>query len=165
MPKRRAAWTAYNYTSNDVGGSGKIMERVSVTCWMNCLQGISETDYGPIFITVNPATQPKAVQGQWYLEHPVYTAASLKGQELLHNIQNKRGIVFAGAWTKYGFHEDAFSSGIQAANLIDPELDTQCLNAVQSEDPQSVWGIGYCLKLILQVIQRALSTWDDTKKT
>jgi predicted NAD/FAD-binding protein len=128
---------------------------------MNCLQGISETDYGPIFITVNPVTQPKAVQGQWYLEHPVYTAASVKGQELLPKIQNKRGIVFAGAWTKYGFHEDAFSSGIQAANLIDPELGTKCLNAVQLEDPQSVRGIGYYLRFIVNVIQQGLNIWDD----
>lgn len=30
-------------------------------------------------------------------------------------IQNQRGISYAGAWTKYGFHEDGFSSGLKVA--------------------------------------------------
>ena len=30
-------------------------------------------------------------------------------------IQNKRGISFAGAYLKYGFHEDAFTSGMKVA--------------------------------------------------
>jgi hypothetical protein len=30
-------------------------------------------------------------------------------------IQNKRGISYAGAYLRYGFHEDAFTSGMQVA--------------------------------------------------
>ena len=30
-------------------------------------------------------------------------------------IQNVRGISYCGAWTKYGFHEDGFSSGLSVA--------------------------------------------------
>ena len=33
----------------------------------------------------------------------------------MHTIQNKRGISFAGAWLNYTFHEDGFTSGLQAA--------------------------------------------------
>jgi hypothetical protein len=31
------------------------------------------------------------------------------------SIQNKRGISFAGAYLRYGFHEDAFTSGMRVA--------------------------------------------------
>jgi hypothetical protein len=34
---------------------------------------------------------------------------------LLPQIQNTRGISYCGAWTKYGFHEDGFSSGLKVA--------------------------------------------------
>ena len=33
----------------------------------------------------------------------------------MHEIQNKRGIQFAGAYLRYGFHEDGFTTGLQAA--------------------------------------------------
>ena len=33
-------------------------------------------------------------------------------------IQNVRGISFAGAWMRYGFHEDGFTTGLRAATGI-----------------------------------------------
>lgn len=33
----------------------------------------------------------------------------------MYTIQNKRGISFAGAYLRYGFHEDGFTTGLQAA--------------------------------------------------
>ncbi len=38
----------------------------------------------------------------------------------MRTIQNTRGISFAGAYLKYGFHEDAFTSGLLAACSLDP---------------------------------------------
>ncbi|KAG9750501.1 hypothetical protein KCU73_g6554, partial [Aureobasidium melanogenum] len=36
-------------------------------------------------------------------------------QNRLNEIQNTSGISYCGAWTKYGFHEDGFSSGLKVA--------------------------------------------------
>lgn len=38
-----------------------------------------------------------------------------RSQTLLPQIQNQRRISYCGAWTKYGFHEDGFSSGLKVA--------------------------------------------------
>ena len=39
----------------------------------------------------------------------------------MHKIQNQRSITFAGAYLKYGFHEDGFTSGLLAACAVDEE--------------------------------------------
>ena len=54
-------------------------------------------------------------QGKFYYKHPLYTVESVRAQERLEKIQNTRGVSYCGAWTKYGFHEDGFSSGLRVA--------------------------------------------------
>jgi hypothetical protein len=39
-------------------------------------------------------------------------------QKRLPEIQNKRGVGFARAWTGCGFHEDGFTSGIRAGKAF-----------------------------------------------
>lgn len=44
---------------------------------------------------------------------------AVKAQQQMHKIQNKRSISFAGAYLKYGFHEDGFTSGLLAACSVE----------------------------------------------
>ena len=81
---------------------------------MNLLQHIPSL-YGMVLVTLNPLHPPKSAQGSWTYHHPLYNAAAIRSQKLLPRIQNTRGISYAGAWTKYGFHEDGFSSGLKVA--------------------------------------------------
>jgi hypothetical protein len=87
---------------------------------MNILQHLPREIYGDVLVTLNPLhpPNPTTVQGTYKYQHPLYTVAAMKSQKLLPAIQNKRGISYAGAWTKYGFHEDGFTSGIEAAMHI-----------------------------------------------
>ncbi|MGB8817999.1 MAG: FAD-dependent oxidoreductase [Rhizobiaceae bacterium] len=119
MPRRRRAWSAWNYLRNSRDGAEP---EVSVTYWMNRLQGIDEKM--PLFITLNPPREPKAgtVFGEWSYEHPQYDAAALAAQAKLGQIQGRRGVWFAGAWTGYGFHEDGLRSGLEAAEAIGAQL-------------------------------------------
>ena len=46
------------------------------------------------------------------------TPQAIRAQAELPSIQRTRGISYAGAWTKYGFHEDGFTSGLHAAAAL-----------------------------------------------
>lgn len=115
MPTRSVAWASWNYiTTTPTPNSSP---NVCLTYNMNTLQHISRSTYGPVLVTLNPIhpPSPQLTQGTWTYNHPLYTAAAIRSQRLLPRIQNTRGISYAGAWTKYGFHEDGFSSGLKVA--------------------------------------------------
>ena len=115
MPTRHIAWSSWNYLTTT--SSPDKLPSVCLTYWMNLLQHIPMSKFGPVFVTLNPLHAPQAslTQGQWTYNHPLYNATAIRSQNLLPRIQNTRGISYAGAWTKYGFHEDGFSSGLEAA--------------------------------------------------
>ena len=112
MPKRYVAWSSWNYITTSPSPS--TTPSVCLTYWMNLLQHIPSL-YGMVLVTLNPLHPPRSAQGSWTYHHPLYNAAAIRSQELLPRIQNTRGISYAGAWTKYGFHEDGFSSGLKVA--------------------------------------------------
>ena len=138
MPRRRIAWSSWNYmTESPFPPSTKTtnISKVCLTYWMNLLQHIPESEFGQILVTLNPLSppDPRLVQGIWEYSHPMYNAAAIRSQALLPRIQNTRGISYCGAWTKYGFHEDGFSSGISAAvNHLGAELPFQFVDSTYS---------------------------------
>jgi predicted NAD/FAD-binding protein len=112
MPRRRAAWSAWNYLRESRGGGEA---DVCVTYWMNRLQAIpNET---PLFVSLNPVVEPRPelVFGEWSYDHPQFDLRALSAQLRLDEIQGQRRAWFAGAWTGYGFHEDGLRSGLDAA--------------------------------------------------
>ena len=115
MPQRDIAWSSWNYiTQSPRPGKNPT---VCLTYWTNLLQHIPSSTFGHVLVTLNPLHKPDPAlsQGEWTYHHPLYNAAAIRSQELLPRIQNTRGISYAGAWTKYGFHEDGFSSGLKVA--------------------------------------------------
>lgn len=119
MPKRRAAWAAWNYLRCSCDGEEP---EVSVTYWMNRLQGIDAAK--PLFVSLNPVVEPRPelVFGEWTFDHPQYDARALSAQARLDDIQGVRGTYFAGAWTGHGFHEDGLRSGLDAAIALGAQV-------------------------------------------
>ncbi|SMQ45599.1 unnamed protein product [Zymoseptoria tritici ST99CH_1A5] len=117
MPKRRKVWTSWNYLISSTPSKLASPAGVSLTYCMNILQHLSEEIYGPILVTMNPDREPNPAltQGKYVRRHPLYTVESVQAQKDLEKVQNVRGVSYCGAWTKYGFHEDGFSSGIRVA--------------------------------------------------
>jgi predicted NAD/FAD-binding protein len=118
MPASRKAWSSWNYLtkSSPLTGTGHI-DQVCLTYNMNTLQHIPRAALGDVLVTLNPLHEPdpKTVQGRYTYRHALYNPRTIRAQERLGDIQNKRGISYAGAWTGYGFHEDGFSSGLRVA--------------------------------------------------
>lgn len=118
MPESRKAWSSWNYlTLSSPSTRKRNVDRVSLTYNMNVVQNIPREIFGDVLVTLNPLHEPDpaTVQGRYSYSHPLYNLAAVEAQALLPRIQNTRGISYAGAWTKYGFHEDGFSSGLHVA--------------------------------------------------
>jgi predicted NAD/FAD-binding protein len=118
MPKRRTAWSAWNYLGTSRQDSS---QSVSVTYWMNRLQVIEEDM--PLFVSLNPIIEPRAelVFGEWTFDHPQFDKTAFSAQARLGDIQGERRTWFAGAWTGQGFHEDGLRSGLDAAVALGAE--------------------------------------------
>jgi len=116
MPKRQRAWASWNFLRWP--RQGNVDNDVSVTYWMNPLQGIDEDK--PLFVSLNPPIEPDPTLtfGKFLCEHPQYNAAAFAAQKRLPEIQGRRHTWFCGAWTGYGFHEDGLRSGLAVAEAL-----------------------------------------------
>ncbi|PCH40211.1 amine oxidase [Wolfiporia cocos MD-104 SS10] len=114
MPRSRIAWSCWNYLTQSH------VDQVSLTYWMNDLQHISERKHGPVFVTLNPPSEPDParVVSRHRYDHPVLDAKAVRAQQQISTIQGQNNVHYAGAWLKYGFHEDGFTSGLRAAAAI-----------------------------------------------
>jgi predicted NAD/FAD-binding protein len=112
MPRRRAVWSAWNYMTQDAADRTR---GVSVTYWMNRLQGMVTPE--PLLVSLNPlrAPDPARVLSTRVYRHPQFDAAAVAAQERLPTIQGKGRMWFAGAWTGWGFHEDGIASAVRVA--------------------------------------------------
>ena len=115
MPRRRAAWASWNYLSQT---KQEASSAVSVTYWMNRLQPLVFAE--DVFVSLNPHRPPdsKKTLEEVSYEHPIFNDAAVKAQAGLEGVQGSQGVWFAGAWTGFGFHEDGFRAGKQAANSL-----------------------------------------------
>ncbi|KAJ7764631.1 FAD/NAD(P)-binding domain-containing protein [Mycena maculata] len=125
MPQSRLAWSCWNYLTQSVvdskGERKANSDQVSLTYGMNDLQHIPESKFGPVLVSLNPPFEPRegTLAGRYRYDHPVLDAQAVRAQKRMPAIQRIRGISYAGAYLKYGFHEDGFASGLAVAqNLL-----------------------------------------------
>ena len=122
MPRRRAAWASWNYSSGSgVQARGAMLgdqQKVSVTYWMNSLQNIDRRH--PLFVTLNPQRDPKpeTVLRRFIYDHPLFDAAALAAQKALPDIQGQYRTWFCGSYCGYGFHEDGLQAGLGVAAAL-----------------------------------------------
>jgi predicted NAD/FAD-binding protein len=114
MPRRRRVWSSWNYLSSDRGNS----RRLSVSYWMNSLQGLPNTK--PMFLTLN-AHRPIREEAILYATdytHPIFNARAMDAQRRLWSLQGERNTWFCGAYFGAGFHEDGLQAGLAVAEAL-----------------------------------------------
>ncbi len=114
LPRRRLAWSAWNFYTPRRGLSG---DPVSLSYLLNRLQALPFKR--PVIVTLNPqpgfSPKPETVLGEFAYDHPVFLEGSDEAQRRLDGLQGQRHTWFAGAWTRYGFHEDGLLSAVRVA--------------------------------------------------
>jgi len=113
MPKKKLAWAAWNYErATDLGLESS---RVCLHYWINRLQPLPFSQ--DVAVSLNPvrAIDPNKVLGEYDYAHPVFDLGAIKAQSQLPSLQGQQNTWYAGAWMGYGFHEDGFKAGRDAA--------------------------------------------------
>ncbi|MFZ4471514.1 MAG: NAD(P)/FAD-dependent oxidoreductase [Limnohabitans sp.] len=113
MPKKKLAWAAWNYeraTDLELESS-----RVCLHYWINRLQPLPFSE--DVVVSLNPvrAIDPSKVLGEYDYAHPVFDLAAIQAQSQIPSLQGQQDTWYAGAWMGYGFHEDGFKAGRDAA--------------------------------------------------
>jgi len=119
MPRTRLAWSAWNYEiARDEAGAVS----TATHYWMNKLQGVSDREN--YFVTINrpESIAPEKVLRRIAYEHPLFSLAATAAQAELPSLNQSAlgttGTFFAGAWQRYGFHEDGLLSAHRLAAQI-----------------------------------------------
>lgn len=118
MPRRRKVWSSWSMLfEGDAGGAAG--QPVTLTYWMNRLQGLSVKEN--YFVTLNGAREPDPALtvAAFDYAHPCYDEAAFAAQARMDEIQGRGGYWYAGAWLGWGFHEDAVKSGLRVAEALD----------------------------------------------
>ncbi|GGW26381.1 cyclopropane-fatty-acyl-phospholipid synthase [Gemmobacter lanyuensis] len=114
MPKRRKCWSSWVYVESQL----PMTDRVSLTYWMNSLQGIPEED--PLFVTLNPAAplREELIYDSVTFRHPVFDLEALAAQRAIRAMNGTRDTWFCGAWMRNGFHEDGIASAVEVVEAM-----------------------------------------------
>ncbi|MES2692184.1 MAG: FAD-dependent oxidoreductase [Verrucomicrobiota bacterium] len=119
MPRTRLAWSSWNYEINR-SPAGRIS--TATHYWMNELQGVSDREN--YFVTID---RPESIAANRVLrriayEHPLFTLGAVRAQSELPALNAAaRGTTetyFAGAWQRFGFHEDGLLSAVRLSEQL-----------------------------------------------
>lgn len=114
MPGLRKCWSSWNvFSSSEENRASDI----SLTYYINKLQPLATRNN--YFVTLNPRTNVEKVLREYSYDHPQFDRRAIDAQSELPLIQGKGGVYYAGAWTRYGFHEDGLLSAVKVGELLD----------------------------------------------
>ena len=119
MPRTQLAWSSWNYSmARDT--TGQISPATHY--WMNRLQGVS--DRQNFFVSINGREHiaPRCIRKTISYEHPLFSLGAVRAQADLPALnaaaRGRTETYFAGAWQRFGFHEDGLLSAVNLCQLL-----------------------------------------------
>jgi predicted NAD/FAD-binding protein len=112
LPHRPTARASWNYHVMDCAAPTL---NASLSYYMNRLQGLETND--DVLVSINPPRAPAAdrVLRRDRVTHPTFSPEALATQPELDRLNGVRRTYFAGAWQRWGFHEDGLWSAVRVA--------------------------------------------------
>jgi predicted NAD/FAD-binding protein len=124
MPRNRRCWAAWNYRIDPKRRAANGAVLPTTHYWMNRLQGVSDTVNYFVSLNSDDAIDPAKVLKRIPYEHPVFSLGAIAAQRRLAELNttaNEGRVFFCGAWFKYGFHEDGFTSALECSRAVTGE--------------------------------------------
>lgn len=117
LPRRRRAWASWNYhlLPEPTGVT-------TVTYHMNRLQALTADRELCVTLNRSQAIDPGKVLRTFSYAHPVFTAAGARAQARWSEISGVNRTHYAGAYWRWGFHEDGVVSGARVAERFGARL-------------------------------------------
>ena len=113
MPKNKNLWSSWNYITPEKNNDSYTVY------WMNSLQHVSKKKNYFININGQNYVSPDQIHRQIKYSHPLFNIETESAQKILPKLNNDNSpIYYAGSYFRYGFHEDALMSGIDASESI-----------------------------------------------
>ncbi len=109
--RARAAWNYHRLAGRE--------SKPAVTYWMNALQGIEAPVEFCVTLNHTGAIAPERILRQIHYAHPIFDQAALEAQQLRSVISGRDRLSFAGAYWRYGFHEDGVLSALWAVEEVE----------------------------------------------
>ena len=108
LPRTPLARASWNVRTWDEGGR----RLTSTHYWMNSLQGVSDRENYLVTINHPGQVDPSRVLRSIPCAHPLFSLGALRAQGEVAALNARPGarVHFAGAWQRYGFHEDGLWS-------------------------------------------------------
>ena len=117
LPKRRIAWSSWNYLLNKSRDN-----LVTLTYNMNILQTLkSKKVYCVTLNNITSIDESKIIKKIIY-HHPLFDLESVKAQNQKNKICGSNNTYFCGAYWGYGFHEDGVNSALDVCKKFGIEF-------------------------------------------
>lgn len=113
MPKNARCWASWNVNGTLTQEQKR---KVSLSYYLNLLQPLETKK--KYFVTLNADKNLDNILKEFNYSHPQFDRLAIQAQAELPTIQGQGGVYYAGAWSRYGFHEDGLLSAVNVARLI-----------------------------------------------
>ena len=110
-PLARAAWNYHRLAGAET--------KPAVTYWMNALQHIDAPVELCVTLNRSDAIDPAKILRTEQYSHPVFDQAALEAQRERTRVSGRDRVHYAGAYWRYGFHEDGVLSALWVTQEIE----------------------------------------------